>query len=283
VVLGVFVLAPPASPTVLSAEQRELIDAFAAQIALLVEREQLRDASEREKLLAESDRLHRTLLDSVSHELRTPLSVLRSAAENLPRADASDRGNLAGEILAATSRLDRVVANLLNQTRLESGAIQVQLDWCDVRDLVGAARRSLSDTLAGRPVKITIPADLPLFMADAPLMEQVVTNLLHNAAQHTPPGTPVLVTAGIDEAQSRVFITISDQGPGLEPGVRESLFGKFRRGRQVKSTGLGLGLSIVHGLMLAQGGSVEAGYPHGPGATFSVYLPHALHANVPHE
>jgi two-component system sensor histidine kinase KdpD len=282
-VLGVLVLSLPVETIRLTPEQRELLEAFAAQIALLVEREQLRAAGEREKLLAESERLHRTLLDSVSHELKTPLSVLRSAAENLQKEDSAGRRILTGEILTATRRLDRVVVNLLNQTRLESGAVKPQLDWCDVRDLLSAARRGLEETLADRPCKIEIPADMPLFMADAPLMEQVITNLLHNAAHHTPAGTPLLLTAGVDDARKRAFITIADRGPGLEPGLKERLFQKFHRGDGAISTGLGLGLSIVRGLMLAQGGDVEADNNAGAGASFTVYLPHTQHGLVPNE
>ena len=281
--LGVLVLRLPEQALLSTPEQRELFEAFATQIALLIEREQLRAAGEREKLLAESDRMHRTLLDCVSHELKTPLSVLRSAAENLRPTEPGGQSQLAGEILTATSRLDRVVANLLNQTRLESGAVKPQLDWCDARDLVSAARRGLGDALAGRPIKMEIPADMPLFMADAPLMEQVITNLLHNAAHHTPAGTPLLVTAGTDAATARVFLTVADRGPGLAPGLRENLFQKFQRGHETKSPGLGLGLSIVRGLMLAQGGDVTVGDHPGPGASFTVYLPHTLHDSVPHE
>jgi len=281
--LGVLALRLPEQALLSTPEQRELFEAFATQIALLIEREKLRTAWEREKLLAESDRLHRTLLDCVSHELKTPLSVLRSAAENLRPGQPGGPSQLAGEILTATSRLDRVVANLLNQTRLESGAVKPQPDWCDARDLVGAARRALGDALAAHPVKIEIPADMPLFMADAPLMEQVITNLLHNAAHHTPAGTPLLVTAGVDAATDRVFLTVADRGPGLAPGLRETLFQKFQRGHPTRSTGLGLGLSIVRGLMLAQGGDVEVGDHPGPGASFTVYLPHARHGSVPHE
>ena len=280
--LGVLVLNLPPEAAITTAEQRELIEAFAAQIALLVERDQLRAASEREKLLAESDRLHRTLLDSVSHELKTPLAVLRSAAENLAKGPDARRVNLTDEILAATSRLDRMVANLLNQTRLESGAIKPQLDWCDARDLISAARRGLGDALAGRPVKIEIPATMPLFMADAPLMEQVITNLLHNAVRYTPAGSPLLISAGFEPGNRRVFLSVADQGPGISPSMRKQLFQKFRRGNEAPATGLGLGLSIVRGFMQAQNGDVVADDNPGQGARFTVFLPHTPHGRVPH-
>ena len=269
---------PPLTP-----EQRELVEGFAAQIALLVEREQLRAASEREKFFAESDRLHRTLLDSVSHELKTPLSVLRSAGEKLDTDDVKKRAGLATEIRTATSRLDHLVANLLDQTRLESGGIRPQLDWCDARDIINAARRAAGETLAGRALKTEIPDDLPLFLADAPLMEQVIANLLLNAALHTPPGSPIFIVAGLEHHPARVFIRISDRGPGIPPELRANLFQKFSRGHAARAGGLGLGLSIVRGFMLAQGGEVVAGDNPEGGASFTVYLPYSSHGCVPND
>ncbi len=283
VCLGVFAVCLPPEAALTTTEQRELLEGFAAQIALLVEREQLRAAGEREKLLAESNRLHRTLLDSVSHELRTPLAVLRSAAENLGGDDGARRASLVAEIRMATSRLDHLVANLLDQTRLESGAVQPQPDWCDVRDLISAARRGLGEALAGRPLKTEIPDDMPLFMADAPLMEHVLANLLLNGVRHTPAGSPLTITAGLDDGSGRVFIAVADRGPGIPAEMREHVFHKFCRGSEARAGGLGLGLSIVRGFVLAQGGEVVADDNPGGGARFTVYLPHMLHGTVPNE
>ncbi|MFA5056668.1 MAG: ATP-binding protein [Opitutaceae bacterium] len=279
--LGVFVIRLSDEVVEIAPAQRELVEAFAAQIALLIEREHLRAASEREKLLVESDRLHRTLLDSVSHELKTPLAVLRSAAESLSTEDGNRRARLAGEIRTATRRLDHLVANLLNQTRLESGAVKPQLDWCDARDLINAARRTVGSSLAGRPFEIAIPHDMPLFQADAPLMEQVISNLLLNVALHTPDARPVFVTGGVDAPRKRVFIAIADRGPGIPPELRNHLFQKFRRGSSAHTGGLGLGLSIVRGFMLAQGGEVVGDDHPGGGARFTVYLPYKEHGGVP--
>jgi two-component system sensor histidine kinase KdpD len=281
--LGVFAVRLPAAATALPPEQREFVEGFAAQIALLVEREQWRAAAERGKLVAESDRLHRTLLDSVSHELKTPLAVLRSAAENLGREEDPRRAGLTGEIRAATSRLEHLVANLLGQTRLEAGAVKPQPDWCDVRDIVSAARRALGESLAGRALRLEIPADLPLFMADAVLMEQVMANLLLNGVRHTPAGGPLTVTAGLDARGDRVFIAVADRGPGIPPEMRGQFFQKFQRGHGTPTGGLGLGLSIVRGFMLAQGGDVAADDNPGGGARFTVYLPHTRHETVPTE
>ena len=280
--VGVFVVhvAPDASLTLV---QRDLAESFATQLALVIEREQLRAAGDREKLLAESAKLHRALLDGVSHELKTPLSVLSAAAENLATADAPTRATLATEIRTATRRLNRLVNNLLDQTRLESGALKPKLDWCDAHDLVNAALDGVREALAEHPFESAIPDDLPLFRADTALMEQVIANLLLNAAHHTPAGTPIFLAAGVDHTSARVWITVADRGPGLPPAMRERLFQKFQRGDAARAGGLGLGLSIIRGFVVAQGGEIVAGENPGGGAVFTVYLPYTPHGNVPNE
>jgi two-component system sensor histidine kinase KdpD len=280
--VGVLILKLPAGST-LTLAQRDLAESFAAQLAQLVEREQLRAVGEREKLLAESDKLHRTLLDGVSHELKTPLAVLSAAVENLTAADEATRADLAHEIRTATRRLNRLVNNLLDQTRLESGALRPRLDWCDGHDLVNAAIDGVSDSLEGHPFEVDVPKDLPLFRADAALMEQVIANLLLNSSLHTPPATEIFLAAGVDRAKSRVFFTVADRGPGLPAAMRERLFQKFQRGDAAKAGGLGLGLSIIRGFVTAQGGDVVAGENPGGGAVLTVYLPFREHGDVPAE
>ncbi|MFA6287202.1 MAG: sensor histidine kinase KdpD [Opitutaceae bacterium] len=277
---GVLVVrVPPESHLTLA--QRELAESFATQLALVLEREQLRAVSEREKLLAESDKLHRALLDGVSHELKTPLAVLGAAAETFATADAPTRENLAGEIRTATRRLNRLVTNLLDQTRLESGVLKPRLDWCDAHDLVNAALDGIREALSAHPLETAVPADMPLFRADAALMEQVIANLLLNASLHTPSGTPIFLAAGVDTTRAQVFFTVADRGPGLPSAMRERLFQKFQRGDAARAGGLGLGLSIIRGFVSAQGGEVVAGENPGGGAVFTVYLPFAPHGTVP--
>jgi two-component system sensor histidine kinase KdpD len=284
-VVGVFAVRFSLETQGIAPMLRDLVEGFTAQIALLVEREHLRAASEREKFFAESDRLHRTLLDSVSHELKTPIAVLRSAGEKIETDDLKKRTGLIAEIRTATRRLEYLVANLLDQTRLESGGVKPQLDWCDVRDIINAARRGVGDALAGRAFTMEIPHNAPLFMVDAPLMEHVVANLLLNAALHTPAGSPVSVVAGWenDASHQRVFVRVSDRGPGIPVELRENLFQKFRRGATARAGGLGLGLSIVRGFVLAHGGEVIVGENPGGGASFTVYLPHVSHDTVPND
>ena len=226
---------------------------------------------EREQLLTMSERLHRTLLDSVSHELKTPLAVLRSAVEKLEGADPARRVLLTTEIRAATLRLDQLVTNLLDQTRLESGALRPHLDWCDAHDLIAVARRDAAEALEGRAVRLDLPADLPLFRGDAALLERVLANLLLNAARHTPPECFIRVAVGV--VRGRLFISVADNGPGLPPEIAADPFQRFRRGADARTGGIGLGLSIVRGFVVAQGGEVTAlNSPEG-GACFTVYLP----------
>jgi two-component system sensor histidine kinase KdpD len=279
---GVLVVRVPPEAT-LTLAQRDLAESFGTQLALLVESEQFRAAGEREKLLAESEKLHRALLDGVSHELKTPLAVLHSAAESLRRAAEPTRIQLTDEILTATRRLHRLVNNLLDQTRLESGALRPKLDWCDPHDLVNAARDGLGDALAAHPLKVSVPSDLPLFRADFALMEQVIANLLLNAALHTPAGTPIFLAAGLESSGRKIFFTVADRGPGLPAEMKERLFKKFQRGDAARAGGLGLGLSIIRGFVAAQGGEVVAGENPGGGAVFTVYLPYTPHAKVPAE
>ncbi|HVS54559.1 MAG TPA: sensor histidine kinase KdpD [Opitutaceae bacterium] len=280
--LGVFVVRA-ASEATLTLAQRDLLESFAAQLAILVESEQFRAAGEREKLLDESEKLHRALLDGVSHELKTPLAVLSAAAESMAAAEPATRERLVEEIRTATRRLHRLVNNLLDQTRLESGALQAKLDWCDANDLVNAAIDSVRDSLAAHPFESAVPADMPLFRADFALMEQAIANLLLNAAHHTPEGTPIFLAAGVEPARQRVFFTVADRGPGLPPAMRERVFKKFQRGDAARAGGLGLGLSIIAGFTAAQGGEIVAGDNPGGGAVFTVYLPHTPHGAVPNE
>jgi two-component system sensor histidine kinase KdpD len=280
--LGVLVVRVPPEAS-LSIAQRDLIAVFASQMALFAESEQLRAAGEREKLLDESEKLHRTLLDGVSHELKTPLAVLTSVAENIGSASGPTQASLVDEMRTATRRLTRLVNNLLDQTRLESGTLKPKLDWCDTSDLVNAALDGVRESLSGHPLEVDVPHDMPLFRADGALMEQVLANLLLNAALHTPGGTPIFLAAGVEGARSRVFFTVADRGPGLPSEMREHLFKKFQRGDAARAGGLGLGLSIIRGFVAAQGGDVVAGENPGGGAVFTVYLPYAPHGDIPTE
>jgi two-component system sensor histidine kinase KdpD len=234
-------------------------------------------------MLAESERLHRTLLDNISHELKTPLAVLHAAAEELLKEKQERRETLTEEIRTASFRLERLVANLLSQSRLESGMLKPNMDWCDARDLIAAARRNAGDLLKGRVVKVEIPADIPLFRADVVLTEQALANLLVNAAVHTPAALPIYVRCSTRPPGGGIFIEVEDKGPGIPPEMMENLFAKFQRGKQAKPGGMGLGLSIVRGFMRAQGGDATAENNPQGGAKLTISLPPAEHELVPTE
>jgi K+-sensing histidine kinase KdpD len=241
----------------------------------------LRFAADRAGILAESERLHQTLFDTMSHEMMTPLAVFRSAVEQLSTADAGKRAHLINELQIAIRRLDGLVGNLLNHNRLESGVLKPILDWCDVHDLVAAARRSLGSRIGDHPLTIEIPPDFPIFRADAALMEQAIAQLLLNAALHTPATTAIRVSTAVGGDPGRILITVADGGPGVPSEVRGTIFEKFTRGHSARKGGLGLGLSIVHGFMRAQGGAVALDSPAAGGACFTLSLPLEKLENVP--
>jgi two-component system sensor histidine kinase KdpD len=187
------------------------------------------------------------------------------------------------ETSSAARRLNRLVGNLLDQTRLESGALKAKIDWCDARDLLNAALADVHDTIGNHPLTVEIPDDLPPVRADFALMEQSLANLLLNAILHTPAATPIFVTAGLERGGQRVYFTIADRGPGFPAAMRERLFKKFSRGDAAKAGGLGLGLSIVRGFIVAQQGEIVVGENPGGGAVFTIYLPHAAPTELPPE
>jgi len=282
---GIFVLCPATNAPTLSTVQRELIGDFVAQLTLMIQHERFRIAIERERILAGSEELQRALLDSVAHELKTPLAVLSTAVEKLNTPAEAVQQNMLNEIRTATKRLTRLVNNLLNQSRLESGVLRPRLDWCNVRDVFNAALLELRNTLSfENRITITMPKDMPLLMADAALLEQIIFNLLLNAVSYAPAGTEIALSAGIQNgATARSFVSVADRGPGLPEELRENPFQKFQRPKSARVGGLGLGLSVVRGFVVAQGGEVQAGDNPGGGAVFTVYLPHLLHGSVPNE
>ncbi len=189
----------------LTLEQEGLLQTFLHQIAIAIEREILRSTAEQARLLSESERLHRTLLNSISHELRTPLATITGASSSLieskTAANASMRSLLSGDIYAAAQRLNRLVKNLLDMTRLESGMLKLNLEWCDAADLISVVIRNLKAEMAFHHTKIETASDLPLVRIDFVLMEQALANLLLNAAQYSPAGTTITLRADANEKQ----------------------------------------------------------------------------------
>jgi two-component system sensor histidine kinase KdpD len=258
-----------------SFDQQNLLETFVRQIALAIERERLEEAAEHTRVGLESERLYKTLLNSVSHELRTPIAAISGAASGLLDArtaeNAATREGLVSEIQDGAERLNRVVENLLDMTRLESGMLKLNLEWCDVSDLINVAMNHTKRDLANHELILDIPPDLPLVRVDFVLMQQALVNLLHNAAVYTPPGTRVRVTAKVDGQY--LLLLLADRGPGLPPDALERVFDKFYRAPNAAPGGTGLGLSITRGLVEAQGGTVAAENRTNGGARFTIRLP----------
>ena len=224
----------------------------------------------------ESERLRKTLLDCVSHELKTPLAAIAAASQELSRLtanvpDSQMLKELAGEIRDGSHRLNRVVNNLLDMNRLESGVIRPKREWCDVRELLQSAVDTEQESLNGRDIRLDVPDEIPLALVDHALIEQAVAKLLANAGSHTAPNLPIEIDA--EYTNENLLISVSDRGPGIPPEATERLFEKFYRGDDRKTGGLGLGLSIARGLIEAHGGTLTVENRDGGGARFVIRLP----------
>jgi two-component system sensor histidine kinase KdpD len=274
--LGVLAVEPTQKRRLLLPEQRHLIETFAGQIALALERAGLQEEAESSRVAAETESLRNTLLASISHDLRTPLSVITgaSSALNDPSMvfDAEARRELTAQIENKAKQMSETISNVLDLMRLESGHVSLRLEWFPLEDLVNATLDRLGTRLADYTVTTDMQPDLPQVHVDGALVLQVLTNLLENVVKHTRSGAHVTIRAVLDDAFIR--IDVEDDGPGLPPGDPERLFAKFHRGRDESNAGgAGLGLSICRAIVSAHGGQISAARrPHG-GARFSFTLP----------
>ena len=246
----------------LTPDERRLLDALADQAAVAIERISLVRGLAEARVQAESDRLRAALLTSISHDLRTPLASILGTVSSLrsyaDKYDAADRDELLATLESEAERLNRFVGNLLDMTRLESGMVEIKLDLADVAEIVGAALERAGNILAQHRIEVTIAADLPMLRLDPVLFEQVLFNLLDNAAKYSPPGSRIDLRARQDG--DTVTIEVIDEGPGIPPGDFERVFDKFYRvqGQDRRRAGTGLGLAICRGFIEAQGGRIEA-------------------------
>jgi two-component system sensor histidine kinase KdpD len=268
--------ARPADPHALETpEQLHQLETFANQTALALERAQLADEAQRAEIRAETERMRSSLLSSVSHDLRTPLASITGAASSLLETRAALDTPTSRELLETiqeeSERLSRLVNNLLQMTRVESGALQLHRDWLPLEEIVGAALERLKRRLGDRPVSTRLPEDLPLVPVDDVLIEQVLINLLENALKYTPIGSPIEVAAWASE--EGVAVEVADRGPGLGPGEEGRVFEKFYRGRRTSGGGAGLGLTICRGFIESHGGRIWAENRAGGGAAFRFTLP----------
>ena len=257
----------------LNGDQKVLWDTFLAQIANALEREFLGELAQKARFLDESDRLYKTLFNSISHELRIPVATIMGASDTLLNSSHPENVQIAlcNEIFFASLRLNRLIDNLLNMSRLESGLLSVRLDWCDINDLVNKVTGDLNDELKPFSLSVSIPENMPLVKIDFGLMEQVLYNLLYNATQYAPVASEINLT--IFHSDNQLSMVISDKGPGFPAADLKKVFHKFYRAEGSATGGLGLGLSIVRGFVEAHNGTIKvANHPEG-GAQFSIQIP----------
>ena len=277
--VGVLAVAPREPGTRLSPEQRNLLEGFASLAALAIERARLGEQASQAAVLRTTERLQASLLNSISHDLRTPLSTITGAISSLleteqngSELDHHTRLDLLENASEEAERLNRLVGNLLDMTRLEAGAMKMKLVPCDVQDVIGAALERASHRLTGRPLRTSIAQDLPTVEMDFVLMVQVLFNLLDNAAKYSPPQSPIEVSAR--PGLHAVEIEVADRGLGIPAEDLERVFGKFFRVQRTDGVaGTGLGLSICRGIIEAHGGRIRAENRPGGGTTMKLILP----------
>jgi len=280
--VGVLGIRLPDEVISLPVDQRRTLEGLANLTALAVERSLLAEDAAQSEMLRNTEKLQTALLNSISHELRTPLASITGVLTSLNESelnhqasyklDPKTRVELLDSAIGQARTLNRLVENLLNMTRLEAGRVHLNLELCDLQDLVGTVLQEFSQRLKDHPVTIQIPEDLPLVNCDAMLIAQVITNILDNACKYSPAGASIFLN--VEDKGENVEISIRDHGQGLEEEELERVFAKFYRGQSRKNTtGTGLGLSICKGIVEAHRGWIKAGNAPDGGAVFTFSLP----------
>lgn len=278
-VLGVLALKHPKIDEFLVSDARSLVEAFASLLAMALERDRLMLESQGASLKANTQELRSTLLASVTHDLRTPLAAIAGASSSLLHGDtsapmaSSTRRELLTTIYEESEHVCRLVENLLRLTQLNSDRFALEKQWCPVEEVIGSALHRLDRLLQGRSVTIEMPNELLMGQFDAVLIEQVLINLLENAARYTPSGSPLVLRA--DHERRGIVIVVEDSGPGIAPHELEAIFETFHRGSRVHtdSRGAGLGLAICRAIVQAHGGTITASNRPEGGAAFRIWLP----------
>lgn len=272
--VGVLGIIGTTEQKILDPEQMHALENFAYQTAMAIERAYLAEEAQGAMLKAETESLRNTLLSSLSHDLRTPLATITGASTTLLQQDRildhRNRLELIQTITEESERLNRLIRNVLDMTRIESGAITINKEWQSFEEIVGTVLHRLSDKLNDRQLVTEIPAHLPLVRFDPILIEQVLMNLLENSLKFTPPGTPLELKAS--KHDDALMIELADRGPGIPPGEEERIFDKFMHGGALQS-GIGLGLAICRAIVHAHGGRIWAENRDDGGAVFRFTLP----------
>lgn len=273
--LGVLALCPRQPHILLEPDQRHMLETFATQLATALERAALASQAETARRDADAEQVRSSLLSCVSHDLRTPLAAIAGSASTLvdgARLSEPTRRELAQSIAEEAARLNHLVGKLLDMTRLESAGFRLQKDWYPLDELVGAALTRQAAVMKDHHVVTLIPDDLPLSHVDGPLVEQVLSNLLENAARYTPRGSTVTLRAARTETD--LLVELLDEGPGLPPGAEREIFRRFIRLRPPGDRqGTGLGLAICDTVVRLHGGRIGAENRTEGGARFWLTLP----------
>jgi two-component system sensor histidine kinase KdpD len=274
--IGVVLIRQRPAARTLSEEKNRLLENFAAQLALALERARLAEEAEAARLSAERTALRNTLLTSISHDLRTPLAAIAGAGSLIARPEYAlnaDRRSTLGLLIERKARdMSQLLSNVLDLMRMEYATGALRSDWHGIDDLVALALRGTEAKLTGRRLIVDLPADLPVVFVEATLIVQMLGNLLENAAKYTPAGTTI--TIGASAGSASVTLTVADNGPGFTAGDPELLFEKFERGHAESNVvGVGLGLAICRAVARLHGGDIHARTGSDGGARFDVVLP----------
>ena len=256
-------------------EQKILLQTMANLAALAIGRLRLAITAQEVKNYEQSERLLTALFNSISHDMKTPLSSIIGATtgliENYDIYSPEQKETLLNTIQTGSLRMNRTIGNLLDMARLESGHMSLNIDWCDIQDMIGFTLRENQDLLREHNVKVNLPNNLPLVEADCILIEQVLINILDNSVKYCPTGSEIAISAAANDKE--LLVSITDQGDGIQPGQEKRIFDKFYRLQaSLNVSGSGLGLSICKGIIEAHGGNIraEGNEPNGTTITFSL-------------
>ena len=275
--IGVLGLRPLDARQLQIPEQMHLVEALVNQAAVAMERVQLTETAREARVQVETERLRNVLLSAISHDFRTPLATIIGSASTLRdsapgRLDDAQRATLLDSLLLEAQRMNRLIGNLLDLTRLSDGKVELKHDWIALDELIGAVLARLRDLLAQHPITLQIAEHLPLVPGDEVMIEQVLSNLLENVARHTPAGTGAEISAYV--ADNMLEVAIRDHGPGLAPDEAARVFEKFHQTAPERAqSGFGLGLAICKAIIDAHGGAIGATNAPGGGAEFRFRLP----------
>ncbi len=276
---GVLALLPSDANALFQPEQQRMLDTFAAQIALALERVHFVEIAQEALIRIEGERMRGTLLSALSHDLRTPVTALAGLANTLNRADLTPEQHkeLAVAIEDQADAIHALVINLLDMAKLQSGGLNLNKQWVPLEEVIGSVLRSMASRLAKHQISVSLPPDLPLAHVDELLIARVLSNLLENAVRYTPAESHIEITGRLFDAeasQPQMELVVSDDGAGLPVGMEEKIFERFTRGQAESSTtGIGLGLTLCREMIQAHGGTIhaESNVPHG--ARFVIRLP----------